>query len=74
MDRTEILKDSYIDGKNATVGEIWDIALSHLAEACAAFYDLDSEEAVAAGFMTDSILRYASAIKKEIDPRSYKEE
>lgn len=70
LDKDEILPHSHIDGRPATVGEVWKIGLDHLAEACGAFYDIETEEGIAAAIMADSAFRYANAIFQDRDPRS----
>lgn len=69
FDKEEIIPHAMINGRPATIGEVWKIGLENLAEACAAFYEIDTHEGKAAAFMCDAALTYAEKIYKGHDPR-----
>jgi len=64
IDKDEILNNCHIDGRPAKVGEIWKMGIDALQDACAAFYEIETEEACAASVMCDAALVYATNIYK----------
>lgn len=69
LEREKVIPHSTIDGKPATIGEMWKIGLECLSEACGAFYEIDTDEGKAAALMCDFALTYAQKVYKGQDPR-----
>ena len=69
LEKEEVIPHSMIDVRPATIGEVWKIGLEYLAEACGAFYEIDTDEGKAAAFMCDAAFTYARKVYKGQDPR-----
>lgn len=61
------------NGQTMTDKEILREACDLLASACELLFELDSDEGKASAFITDTALRYCSAIYKGDDPRHSEE-